>query len=58
MACVFSEPQFQPKVIAAVTEGLKVQTGTLDPEGTLLEPGGALYDQLMRDLATSLVGCR
>ena len=58
VACVFSEPQFQPKVIAAVTEGLAVRTGTLDPEGTLLEPGSALYDQLMRDLAKGLVGCR
>jgi zinc transport system substrate-binding protein len=57
VACVFAEPQFQPKVIAAVTEGLAVRTGTLDPEGTLLDPGVDLYDQLMRNLAQGLVDC-
>jgi zinc transport system substrate-binding protein len=57
VTCVFAEPQFQPKVIAAVTEGLPVRTGTLDPEGTTLEPGVALYDQLMRKLAADLVSC-
>jgi zinc transport system substrate-binding protein len=57
VTCVFAEPQFQPKVIAAVTEGLAVRTGTLDPEGTTLEPGAELYDQLMRKLAAELVKC-
>jgi zinc transport system substrate-binding protein len=57
VTCVFAEPQFQPKVIAAVTEGLAVRTGTLDPEGTLLEPGMDLYDQLMRNLAKRLADC-
>lgn len=57
VACVFAEPQFQPKVIAAVTEGLAVRTGVLDPEGTTLEPGADLYDQLMRKLAAELVSC-
>jgi zinc transport system substrate-binding protein len=57
VACVFAEPQFQPKVIAAVTEGLPVRTGVLDPEGTLLEPGAGLYERLMRDLTAELVKC-
>jgi zinc transport system substrate-binding protein len=57
VTCVFAEPQFQPKVIAAVTEGLPVRTGTLDPEGTMLEPGADLYDQLMRKLMAELVKC-
>jgi zinc transport system substrate-binding protein len=55
--CVFAEPQFQPKVIAAVSEGLAVRIGTLDPEGTTLEPGADLYDQLMRKLSAELVTC-
>jgi zinc transport system substrate-binding protein len=57
VACVFAEPQFQPRVIAAVTEGLAVRTGTLDPEGATLEPGPELYAQLMRKLAAELVSC-
>jgi zinc transport system substrate-binding protein len=55
--CVFAEPLFQPRVITALTEGLTVRTGTLDPEGTLLEPGPALYEQLMRGLTQNLVKC-
>jgi zinc transport system substrate-binding protein len=57
VTCVFAEPQFQPKVVAAVTEGLTVRTGMLDPEGTTLEPGADLYEQLMRKLAAELVSC-
>jgi zinc transport system substrate-binding protein len=57
VACVFAEPQFQPKVVAAVTEGLMVRSGTLDPEGALLAPSAELYDQLMRKLAADLVSC-
>jgi zinc transport system substrate-binding protein len=57
VVCVFAEPQFQPKVIAAVTEGLVVRTGTLDPEGAMLVPGADLYGQLMRNLTQQLVAC-
>lgn len=56
-ACVFAEPQFQPKLLAAVAEGSEVRTGTLDPEGQTLQPGPALYAQLMRDLARDLRSC-
>lgn len=56
-ACIFAEPQFQPKLLAAVTEGTTVRTGTLDPEGQALEPGSGLYAQLMRTLARNLASC-
>jgi zinc transport system substrate-binding protein len=56
-ACIFAEPQFQPKLLAAVTEGTTVRTGTLDPEGQALEPGPGLYAQLMRTLARDLASC-
>ncbi len=56
-ACIFAEPQFQPKLLAAVTEGTAVRTGTLDPEGQALEPGPGLYAQLMRTLAHDLTAC-
>jgi len=57
VACVFAEPMFQPKLVAAVTEGLDVRTGTLDPDGSMLQPGGELYFKLMRDLAGELESC-
>lgn len=56
-ACVFAEPQFEPKLIAVVTEGTDAKSGTLDPEGGALEAGPALYPELMRNLARSFVDC-
>ena len=56
-ACVFAEPLFQPKLVAAVTEGTKARAGTLDPEGISLEAGPELYFTLMRTMAGNLVGC-
>lgn len=56
-ACVFAEPLFQPKLVAAVTEGTKARAGTLDPEGVSLEAGPELYFMLMRAMAGNLLGC-
>lgn len=55
--CVFAEPTFQPKLLAAVTEDTGARTGTLDPEGQTLDPGPQLYDTLMRALSRDLVAC-
>lgn len=56
-ACVFAEPQFKPKLVAAVTEGTSARAGTLDPEGALLDPGPGAYEALIRNLATGLKSC-
>lgn len=55
--CVFSEPSFQPSLVAAVTEGTKARAGTLDAEGLMLTPGPDLYFTLMRGLAHNLTSC-
>lgn len=55
--CVFAEPGFQPKLIAAVTEGTNARSGTLDPEGALLTPGPSLYFELMHNLASNMSAC-
>ncbi len=55
--CVFSEPLFEPNLVAAVTEGTNVRQGTLDPEGSMLTPGGNLYFEMMRGLAAGLKSC-
>lgn len=55
--CVFSEPQFEPKLVSVVMEGSQARTGTLDPEGSTLPEGPDLYFKLMRGLATSLNEC-
>lgn len=55
--CVFAEPNFEPTIIAAITEGSAAKSGTLDPEGGALTEGVDLYPTLLRGLATSLVDC-
>jgi len=55
--CVFAEPNFEPTIIAAITEGSAAKSGVLDPEGGALEAGADLYPNLLRGLAASLVDC-
>jgi zinc transport system substrate-binding protein len=55
--CVFSEPNFEAKVVASITEGSKARTAVLDPEGATLPPGPELYENLLRGLAKSIRGC-
>lgn len=55
--CVFSEPDFQPKLVSAVTEATKARWGTLDAEGLMLTPGPDLYFDLMHGLARNLARC-
>lgn len=56
-ACVFAEPQFEPRIIRTLTEGTDARTGVLDPLGAALTPGAGLYGKLMEALADSLVRC-
>lgn len=55
--CVLAEPQFNPGLVATVLDGTEAQTGVLDPLGSDLEPGPALYPQLIKNLSTALAGC-
>lgn len=57
VACVFSEPQFSPKLVRTITEGLAVRVGTLDMLGAELKPSHDLYFDVMRGLSRSLVTC-
>ena len=55
--CVFSEPQFQPKILDTLVSDLGLSVSTLDPLGDGLEPGKTLWFELMRNLEKSLVDC-
>lgn len=57
VACVFSEPQFEPKLVKTVIDGTDAKTGVLDPLGAELKDGPDLYPQLIRNLADSLKAC-
>jgi len=55
--CVFSEPQFEPRLIATITEGLRVRVGILDMLGAGMKPSPYLYFDVMRGLSQSMVQC-
>ncbi|MCE2453228.1 MAG: zinc ABC transporter substrate-binding protein [Nitrospinae bacterium] len=55
--CVFSEPQFEPKLVKVVMEGTGAGTGVLDPLGADIPAGEDAYFTLMRNMAKSLKGC-
>jgi len=57
IACVFSEPQFNPDIINAVAKDMKIKTGVLDPLGATLDPGKDLYFKLIRNMSNSFKGC-
>ena len=55
--CVFSEPQFEPKLVTTLVEGTGARTGVLDPLGASLTKGPDLYFKLVREMARSLKEC-
>ncbi len=57
VGCVLAEPQFNPGLVAAVLDGTEANTGVIDPLGADLEPGPALYRQVIRNMAATLAGC-
>ena len=57
VACVFSEPQFNPDIISAVAKDMKIKTGVLDPLGATLDPGKDLYFNLIRNMSASFKDC-
>lgn len=56
-ACIFSEPQFQSRIIDVAREGTNAKAGLLDPLGMDLEKGPGLYDKLIRNMAASFHDC-
>lgn len=56
IACVFSEPQFDPKLVRTVF-GDVVGHGVLDPLASDVAPGPNLYPALLRNMAAALTGC-
>jgi zinc transport system substrate-binding protein len=55
--CVFSEPQFEPKLIATVIENTSAGAGVLDPLGASINVGPEMYFTLIRNMSKSLKEC-
>jgi zinc transport system substrate-binding protein len=52
--CVFSEPQFEPRMVETIIEGTGAKRGTLDPLGADLPEGPDAYFLLLSHLADNL----
>jgi zinc transport system substrate-binding protein len=61
VVCVFTEPQFNPALVEALTEGTGARVATLDPLGVALGvapgTGAEAYFVLMRALAAAVADC-
>jgi zinc transport system substrate-binding protein len=55
--CIFSEPQFEPRIIQTVIEGTSAGTSALDPLGADIAAGPEQYFQMMHELGTSFTNC-
>ena len=55
--CIFSEPQFNPKLINMIAKSTGAKTGILDPLGSSYKPGKDLYFNLINDLYENLNKC-
>ena len=57
VGCVFSEPQFEPKIAELVTQGTQANRAELDPLGAGLTAGSGLYPTLLQAMAKSFRDC-
>ncbi|MGL4455673.1 MAG: metal ABC transporter solute-binding protein, Zn/Mn family, partial [Plesiomonas sp.] len=57
VTCVFTEPQFRPSVVNAVTRGTSVNIGTLDPLGEKVSLGKDSYIQFLEQLSRQYASC-
>jgi zinc transport system substrate-binding protein len=56
--CIFPEAAHDPALVTTMIEGTGVRLGaTLDPAGSLLDPGAELYPTLMRNMAQAIADC-
>ncbi|WP_457808887.1 zinc ABC transporter substrate-binding protein [Kushneria sp. EE4] len=56
--CVFSEPQFNPRMIDSIFGDMPINTSiVLDPLGAGIDPGPELYGELITHIAASIEAC-
>jgi len=55
--CVMTEPQFDPRLVHVIVQGVEAKVGSVDPLGSAIPSGPELYFTLLRDMATSFRTC-
>ena len=57
VTCLFTEPQYNPKLVKAVFADQDVTIGMIDPLGSTLPTGSEHYSLLLEGMVESLVAC-
>ena len=57
VSCVFSEPQFDQRLVRTVLDGTEGKAGVIDPLGFEIEEGPDFYPSLIRSIADEIAGC-
>lgn len=57
VTCVFSEPQFNPGLVATVLDGTGAKTVVIDPIGTKISTGPSFYTELIIGLGKAMASC-
>ena len=55
--CIFSEPQFNPKLAKLLTRGTGARLSRIDPLGVDLKDGAGLYIKLIENISKSFEDC-
>ena len=55
--CIFSEPQYNPKIIETLGNDMNVSTGVMDPLGAFIDAGPTMYVELINGIANSIKEC-
>ena len=55
--CIFSEPQYNPKIIETIGNDMKISTGVMDPLGAYIDAGPSMYSDLINGIANSIKDC-
>jgi zinc transport system substrate-binding protein len=55
--CLFTEPDFDRKILDLITQGTTAKIATLDPEASGIAEGPDLYAQSLREIAGSMAAC-
>lgn len=57
VSCVFSEPQFNNRVVNALIQNTSIKSTTLDPIGVGIKAGEDAYFLLMKQLSIQMLSC-
>ncbi len=55
--CLFSEPQFDDRLVEMLSEGLPIRHAVLDPLGASVEPGVEAYFETLRQIGRTMHEC-